>query len=155
MSTPVQSGAEITTGWWPPAVKAEDTTDVLNVTSTVWIPGSPEVGTTFTAPSSGRVAVCLVAHLVQQAAGDRIFASYRIYLGTSTAGTLFQDADSHLGVSTSGSTAGAAEMGRGHLSIVDGLTPGSTYYAVCVHMVEGAGTTSDVAFRRIIVFPVP
>lgn len=153
--TPVESGAEIKSDWWPAAKKAEDTTDILNVTSTTWIPGTPEVGTTFVAPRSGRVAVAVVFHLVQQAVNDRIFGSFRIHLGTSTAGALHQDADTHLGVSTAGSASAGAEMGRGHLSIVDGLTAGSTYYAVCVHQVEGVGTTSDIAFRRIIVFPVP
>jgi hypothetical protein len=155
MGTPIEAGAEITKDWWPPAKKAESSTDILNLTNTTWQPGTPEVGTTFTAPLSGKVAVALVGHGVQQATQDRIFFSYRIYLGTSTAGTLYQEADTHTGVSSSGTTSAGAEFGRGHLSMVEGLTPLSTYYAVVVHMIEGAGTTSDVAFRRIIVFPVP
>lgn len=155
MSTPIEAGAEISKDWWPPAVKAQSSTDILNLTNTTYQPGSPEVGHTFTAPLSGRVGVCINCHGVQQASGDRLFFSYRIYLGTSTAGTLFQDAAAGMGMSSSGSTSATGEFGHGMMSMVDGLTPGSVYYAVVVHQIEGAGTTSDVAYRRIIVFPVP
>jgi hypothetical protein len=151
--TPIKPGDVISKDWWPPAVKAEDFTNNNNITSTTWVVGSPEVGVTFTAPSSGRVCVCLHALATQQAAGDRVFVEYRIYLGTSTSGTLFQTNDSFNGISSSGSTSGTSEFSKGHMSLVEGLTPGSTYYAVIGHLIEGAGTTSDVNGRRIIVFP--
>lgn len=152
--TDIKAGDVISKDWWPAAVKASSTTDILDITNTSFATGSPEVGTTFVAPNSGRVCVAMHAQGTQASGGNRLFFEYRIYLGTSTSGTLFQTSDSALGASSSGSTAGTSEWAKGHLSMVEGLTPGSTYYAVIGYLTEG-GTTSDITNRKIIVFPVP
>lgn len=152
--TDIKAGDVISSTQWPPAKKDSSSTDILNITNTTFATGSPEVGTTFTAPDSGRVCVAMHCQGTQAAGGSRLFFEYRIYLGTSTSGTLFQTSDSALGAASSGSTAGTSEWSMGHLSMVEGLTPGSTYYAVVGYLTEG-GTTSDINNRKIIVFPVP
>lgn len=150
----IKAGDVIGGDYWPPAVRASSSTDILNITNTSYAAGTPEVGTTFVAPTSGRVCVALHGQGTQAAGGFRLIFAYQVYLGTSTAGTLFQGANAGLGVGSSGSTAATSEWAKGHLSMVEGLTPGSTYYAVIVYLTEG-GTTSDVNNRKIVVFPVP
>lgn len=152
--TDIKAGDVVASTQWPPAVKDSSTTDITNITNTSFATGTPEVGTTFVAPDSGRVCVAMHAQGTQASGGARLVFEYRIYLGTSTSGTLFQTSDTQLGAASSGSTAGTSEWAKGHLSMVEGLTPGSTYYAVMGYLTEG-GTTSDINNRKIIVFPVP
>lgn len=151
--TDVHAGDEITRDHWPPARAARSTTAIDNVTSTAFTPGSPVVELTFTAPSSGRVAVCVQAGIDQDDAGNRLFVTYEMYQGTSSAGTLVQAARESYGVSSHGSPA-SNDLIWGNMSIVHNLTPGATHYARMMHRTE-AGTTNDVTFRELIVFPVP
>lgn len=151
--TDTQAGDEITRQHFPPAVVARSTTAIDNVTSTAFTPGSPVVELTFIAPYSGRVAVCIQAGIDQDDAGNRLFVTYELYQGTSAAGTLKQAARESYGVSSNGSPA-ANDLIWGNMSIVHGLTAGATHYARVMHRTE-AGTTNDVTFRELIVFPVP
>jgi len=77
-------GDQITTAWWPAAVEDEDATDLV-VTSTAFIPGTSPCDVTFTASRTGRAAVCVAGNWTQASAGNRIFISYEVYLGTSAA----------------------------------------------------------------------
>lgn len=152
--TDIKAGDEISKDWWPPAVMAEDGTDIDNITNTSYDPGTPVVSVTFTAPASGRVAVAIQGGIDQDSAEDRATISHEIYLGTSSAGTLIQSGRSSYGVGSPGGNA-SDELVQGNMSMTVGLTPGSTYYAQVVHQTEGVTNTNDITFRRIIVFPLP
>jgi hypothetical protein len=152
----LKPGDTLSADWWPESVEAESGTDNNNVTSTSFIAGSPEVGVQFVAARSGRAAVCVSGAMVEQSAGDRLFLSFQVYRGTSASGTLVYDARTVTGICTHGDTtaAGGQEESKGNMTMVDGLTPGSTHYARIVHSTE-AGTTNDVTHRRITVIPLP
>lgn len=152
--TDIKAGDEIAAGWWPPAIRAESTTDIDNVTATTPQAGSPTVDVQFTSPLSGRVAVCIQGGIDQDSADDRLFINYEMYEGSSAAGTLVRDSRSSFGISSQGGTV-SDELIQGNMTMVSGLTPGVTHFARVVHYTEGVSGTNDVTFRRIIVFPLP
>lgn len=152
----IRAGDQIEADWWPESVEASDATQISNITSATFIVGSPELGVTFVAPRSGRVGVCLSAGMFEQSAGDRLFLSFAVHEGTSTAGTQVRSPRTAFGISTSGdpTAGGSGEMVHGNMSMVENLTPRSTYYAVTMIAVD-AGTTNDIRQRRITVIPLP
>lgn len=154
--TDFKTGDRLSTEWWPESVEDADSTVISNITSTTFIPGSPECGTTFTAARSGRAAVCVSGGMTEAAAGSQLYVSFQVYLGTSSSGTLVRSAREPFGVSTTGDTTagGSSEMCWGNMTMLQGLTPGETYYARIVYRVE-SGSTNDLRERRITVFPLP
>lgn len=154
-SDEVRVGDPIGTEWWPESVEAQDGTLISDISSTSFIVGSPELGVTFVAPRSGRVAVCVSAGMFEQSAGNRLFLSFAVHEGTSTAGAQVQVPRTMNGVSTHGDTTagGSGEMVKGNLAMVEGLVGGDTYYAVTMFSVDG-GTTNDIRQRRITVIPL-
>lgn len=151
--TDIRAGDEISKDWWPASVVDRDFTEQADISSATYVTGSPVVDVLFVAPLSGRVVVALQAGIDQDSAGNRALVSYQMYEGTSASGTLVQAPRDEYGVSSPGSAA-SDEMVQGNMSMVAGLTPGATHYARVVHRVD-AGTTNDVTFRELIVFPVP
>lgn len=152
----IKPGDEISSAWWPESVEASDATQISNITSTSFTPGSPEVGVQFTSARTGRAAVCVSAGMFEQSAGDRLFVSFEVYEGEDATGTLVASANVGFGISTHGDTTagGSSEMVHGNMAMVENLTPGVTHYARMVHAVDG-GTTNDVRQRRITVIPMP
>lgn len=149
--TDLLAGAKVKAADRPTAVTATDTTAINNITSTTYIPGSPEVGTTFVAPTSGRVVLTVGGGFRDDTAGtNRVHIAPEVYLGTGSAGSSFLTAD----VTTRGvGSVGATNFHyRSRTTLLTGLTPGSTYYARIVYKVSG-GTTSDIAARDITVVP--
>ncbi len=94
-------------------------------------------GTSFVAPTSGKVLVTWRCTLVNS--GNNYTAcSYRIATGSTVgSGTTFQDADDSRTVSTDTTTF----EGQGAAEYVSGLTPGATYNVFLMHRV-GGGTGS-------------
>lgn len=151
----IRAGDEIDTDWWPESVRVVENTDQLNQTSTTYIAGTPECGVTFVAPNSGRVGVVVAAEMKNDdTAGNRIYVTFQMYLGTSSAGTLVQSSSAARGVSTTGDTTASQYMTFANTSMIEGLTPGSTYFVRTMQRVDG-GTTNDIGHRRLVVFPVP
>lgn len=148
------AGDEIGSEWWPESVQSDDGTTISNITSVTYITGTPVVSVTFVAPTSGRVGVCIGGGFVEQAAGNRVWISYELYLGTSSAGTLIHAGVDVRGATTSGDATASGDQVHGNMSMEEGLTAGSTYYAQVVYKVSG-GTTNDITRRRIIVIPLP
>jgi hypothetical protein len=148
-------GDEISTDWWPESVTVNEGTDQLNVTSTVYIAGTPECGVEFVSPKTGRVGISVAADMRNNdTAGNRIFVSYEVYEGSDATGTLVQSPLAARGVSTSGDTAGSEAMRHGNMSMVEGLTPGVDHYVRTMHQVSG-GTTNDIFHRTLVVIPLP
>ena len=152
----IRPGDDISAEWWPDSVEAFSTLQISNITSTSWIPGTPEVGVQFVSARTGRAGVCVSAGMTEQSAGDRLFVSFEVYEGTSASGTLVRSVRAGNGISTSGDTTagGSAEQVHGNMALVDGLTPFVDHYARIVFQVD-AGTTNDVRHRRITVIPLP
>lgn len=151
----IKTGDRITTEWWPESVEAEDSGQIVDITSTSFIPGSPEVGTTFIAARTGRAGIAVSGAPTESVAGSQIFLTFQLYLGTSASGTLIQGAREDLGISSVGDTTagGSVEMCWGNLHMVEGLTPGETYYVRLVYRVE-SGSTNDLRARRVTVIPL-
>lgn len=148
----LRAGDEISTEYWPPAVKARDDTSITNQTSTSYIPGSPENGVAFVAPVSGRVGLIVAGDIRQNDSSDRIFMTCEVYEGDDSGGTEVLAASAFRGISTSGQS-GEAQI-HGNMSQLDGLTAGDTYFIRSVFRVEG-GSTNDVFSRSVTVIPLP
>lgn len=149
----IEAGDLIETGWWPESVQVQENTDQLNVTSTTSIAGSPECSTTFIAPMSGRVGVVVSAEMRNDdTAGNRLFVQFEIRLGSS-AGAVHTAVSVTRGVSTTGDLTASQFMVFGNMSMVEDLTPGSTYFIRTMHRVDG-GTTNDIGHRRLVVIPL-
>lgn len=158
--TDLLAGSKIKALDFPPTVHAEDSTSIPNISNTSYAAGSPEVGTTFTAPTSGRVLITVSAGIRNNASNsDRVFVTCQVFLGTSASGTEIQTPTaSPFGVSTPGGSATADNQYLSRTGVLEGLTPGTTYYARTMHVLSSAGTpanTGDIAYRGLIVAPTP
>lgn len=144
------AGTRILAADWPDAADAADSTDFLNITNTSYSSGPPEVGTTFVAPTSGRVLVGVGG---QFRGPDRIVIAPQIFLGTSSAGTLVLPAnltERALVGPTSGQSSAWSRF-----TLLDGLTAGATHYARTLHRcIDGIGA-ADIFDREITIVPVP
>lgn len=150
----IEAGDLISTAWWPESVQVSDDSDILDITSTSFIAGTPECSTTFVAPMSGRVGVVVAAEIRNSdTAGNRVNVTFEMRLGTTSAGTLVVAADIVRGVGTTGDTTASQFMVHGNMTMVQGLTAGSTYFIRTMHKVDG-GTTNDIGNRRLVVIPL-
>lgn len=140
---------------FPPTVFAQDTTLNTDISNTAdYATGTPEVGVTFTAPTTGRVKISVGASMRNNAANtDRAAVSVQVFEDDAAglevlAPTVFR------GVSSDGIASAGNFSTYGHTSLLDGLTPGQEYYARCMQIKFGtAGTTPDITMRDILVEP--
>ncbi len=140
---------------WPPAVEASDATQINNPTNTTYSAGSPVVGTTFMAPTSGRVRLIVGGGLGNSSGADRIFLAPQIFLGVDATGTEILAPT----VVTRGFSAENAASGFHYGSretILEGLVPGATYSARIMHVVSAdpGAQTGDIAYRQITIVPL-
>jgi hypothetical protein len=139
----------------PVTVQAFDNTTNANIASTTYIAGTPETGVTFVAPLSGQVIVTISGGVRNNAANaDRVFLAPQIYLGTSSAGTLFlAPAVAQYGCGSGGGYTTDDYQYVCRTSLVTGLTAGSTYYIRVMHATSAGSGTADIAAREITVQP--
>lgn len=146
------AGSKLLAVDFPPAVTLVDTTAIANISSTSAIPGSPEVGVVFTAPTSGAVLINVALGARDNGGTNRVFLSTEVYTGTDATGTKIVTAS----VGTNGcssapvNNAGYQYVGRAWL--LEGLPQGVTHYARAVYYVD-AGSTADLVMRAITVSP--
>jgi len=152
-------GLIITADDFPPAVSDADDVGIFNFSNTDYQPGPTEVGVVFTAPTSGRVRLTIGGGLRDSGTTDRVFLSPQLFEGTDATGVeVFAPSVTFRGF---GSSAANREMQySSRTSLVEGLTPGSTYYVRCMHTAvpPGSGTPdgqTDIGSREIVVVPVP
>lgn len=141
---------------YPPAKWAQDTTAINNPSNTSYATGSPEVSVTFIAPTSGRVLIVVGGGLGNAAAADRIFLSPEVRLTNSSGALVLSPSVTNRGFGSDNASSGFHYGSRE--SVLEGLTPGTLYYAVVKYVVitGDAGTTSaDIAARDITVVPIP
>ncbi|MGI5293276.1 hypothetical protein ACQEVF_59565 [Nonomuraea polychroma] len=141
---------------YPPAVWNQDATQINNPANSGYITGTPEVSVTFIAPTSGRVLLVVGGGLGNGAGGDRIFLSPEVR-ETDAAGALVLS-PSVVNRGFGSDNAAAAFHYGSRESVLEGLTPGTLYYAVVKYAVattDAGGSTQDIGCREIIVAPLP
>lgn len=140
---------------WPPAVMAQDSTQINNPTNTSYIVGTPVVAVTFIGPTSGRVLLIVGGGVGNSAGADRVALSPEVRETNSSGAVVLSATVTERGFCAENQANGFHYGSRE--SILDGLTPGQVYYAVVKYVVFGdpGAQTGDIAVREIIVAPVP
>lgn len=145
-------GAPISADDFPPAVWASDTTSIVQISSTSYIPGSPQVDVTFTAPTSGTVLLSVGLGGADNGGTNRIHVAPEVR-EDDVSGSVVLAADvTTRGAGTPGEV--GANVHRSRTTLLTGLTAGDTYFARVMYKVSG-GSTADIAVREISVTPTP
>lgn len=140
---------------FPPSQYDQDWTLISNITTTTYIAGEPEVAVTVTAPTSGKLFVCIGCGIRNNAAtAESGYVTYQVF-EDSVNGALYQAANDDYGVRSCGIAASQEFQYHGNMSLVTGLTPGRSYYFQAVHKSALGAGTADIASRDLLVIPVP
>lgn len=138
----------------PPAVYTMDTTVLANLSDTSYTPGSPEVGVTFTAPTTGRVLLTIGGGLRNNGSNsDRVALAPQVFEGADATGTEVLAPTAYRGISSEGITTAGDFAYRGRTTLLDGLTAGQQYYARVMYIIFGSNATCDISARDILVAP--
>ncbi len=155
MTNPLSSGTRVKALDFPPTQQVQMQVATNNQSNTSFAFVDPEVAVRFLAPTSGRVAVKVGCGLGNNGANaDRIIVTWVMYEGDPESGVVFQQADMRRGLSNA-ATSGEQIQHGGHVTMVDGLTPGTFYYARVVHRTTTGAATADINGRDILVWPIP
>ena len=155
MTNNLSAGTRVKALDFPRAFQVFNATTISNISTTTYVKGTPEIAVRFVAPSSGRVAVHVGAGTSNDGANnDRIFIAFQILEGDPANGTVFQSAESKRGVSNPATQVDRDQF-HGHTTMVNGLTPGTYYYAQMLHRVTLGSATADIAHRHLMVWPIP
>ncbi len=139
----------------PPSQYDQDSTSIVNISSTAYIAGEPEVGVSVTAPSSGRVFVSVGGGVRNNAAtAEQVIIGFQIF-EDDPAGALYQAADDEQGVRSCGIAVSQEYQYFGMADLITTLTPGRGYYFQVVHRSVLGNGTADLSSRDIMVVPVP
>lgn len=152
----VTVGRDIRSADFPPTQSTTDDTIIAQISSTSYIPGTPEVGVYFVAPTSGRVRMTIGGGMRDGPTGgtDRVSISPEIFQDNSS-GTQILAPTIDRGY---GSDESSTEFQYGsRVTMVENLSPGEVYYARVVYLASGPGTldSADIASRDIMIIPVP
>lgn len=147
---------------WPPAVSAYDDTQLLNLTSSPYVSGNPEVGVYFTMPPSGRVLITVHGGARDNTNDNRVFLSAEVHENGVNGLVIWAPTVPMGGFGTPGSNADYMYGSRSFMFTVDASTVDDPvvsgarqYYVRVMYSVEVVtGTTADIANRGIIVEPV-
>lgn len=150
----ITSGPPVYGRDFPPSGFDQDWTLQLNLASTAYASGTPEVAVNVTAPSSGRVLVCIGAGIRNNGANtDTVIVTYRV-LEDDSQGPVFTAESAYRGVTSLG--AGDEEFSyQGNYALEDDLVPGRNYYFQVRHRATVGSSTCDIASRNILVIPMP
>lgn len=136
------------TEWLPWLVDAWDPIQVSNgstVTSSsmTFVPGTPVLSTTFPAPPSGKIWVTITAQVEAETPSSGI-VTFQIHNGSTSAGSVFLTAAQENGVAVQEDHYAQASTE----TLVEGLTPGATYYIEARLRTTGAGDVTAF-YRRL------
>ncbi|MFC6156143.1 hypothetical protein [Kribbella jiaozuonensis] len=138
---------------FPQPARSLSATDILGISSTSFVPGSPVVGTAFTAPPSGSVYITVSGHLESNAASNFGYLAFEVRAGSSVgSGSVFHAANTDEGIMAGSAASGVTRSCAGNRYLLTGLTPGSSYNVQTVHLVTTG--TLDVFYRSVLVEPV-
>lgn len=141
----------------PPSVSNYDDTILANVTTSAYFQGVPEVGVTFVAPTSGRVAITVGGGLRDNGSiASRIFLAPQVFTENSDGTEVLSPSVGPRGVSSLHEATDFMYISR--TSLLTGLTAGNVYYARVMYSmstqpVSPATPTADIASREIAVGP--
>jgi hypothetical protein len=153
--SPLPTGSNVYGQDFPPSQFDQDWSMISNVAETTYTVGSPEVAVAVTAPSSGKLFVCLGCGIRNDAAtAESGYVSFQIF-EDSPNGALYQAASDDQGVRSCGIAASQAVQYHGNMALITGLEPGRAYYFQVVHKSALGNSTVDIASRNILVTPVP
>lgn len=154
MTNNLSAGTVVKALDFTPAVQSAHTVGINNIAATTYQTGTPEVAVWVMAPSSGRVAVALSAGTRNNGANaDRVFVTYRVFEGDPADGNLIQSDEVKRGLSNPATQADNNQY-HGHVTMVDGLTPGTMYYFQVRYRTTLGSGTADIPHRGILVFPI-
>lgn len=155
-NSPLSSGVPVRALDFPRAHQSFSQESQLNMTDTSYVNGTPEIAVRFIAPTSGRVLVVCGGGVRNNTTAneDRIFLSFRIFEGDPNDNDLIQTEEVKYGRSNTAAGNDDYQYG-GHGTMVGGLTPGTFYYAQFRHRTALGSGTADIAFRSLLVIPIP
>lgn len=136
------------------AVGAESLTVQSNIGTTLAI-GSPEVGVIFTAPTSGKAQVTVGASFADDTGANNCgVLDWKLFQGTNGSGTLVlgTGALTRRLILQPGDVANQSQEASRSV-LVQGLTPGLSYYVQLLHQ-SYAGSTVDLYARTVAVLPL-
>lgn len=140
---------------FPPSAYDQDWSAIINITTTTYIVGTPEVAVSVTAPTSGKVLVSVGAGIRNNAAtAERGLVTYRIFEDSAN-GALFSEPVDERGVKSCGIAASQEYQYHGNIDLISDLVPGVSYYFQVVHRSFLGNGTADIAARNLTVIPVP
>lgn len=132
-----------------------DWTSQLNISTTSYVSGTPNVAVNVTAPTSGRVLVCIGSGTRNNGANtDRVIVTYRV-LEDDSHGPVFTSESAYRGTTSLGIGTNEEYRYIGNFALEEGLTPGRNYYFQVRHRTTAGSGTCDIASRSIAVIPVP
>ena len=131
---------------------ASDATLHSNVSTTA-VAGTPSVSVTFTAPTSGMAMVVLGMRAQDDAGSNTAYLDYEVRVTNVAGAIVFATGavDRRLDIGVSGSVTFQPNVSK--VSIISGLTPGTTYFVRTMHSAAVGGST-DVLMRRLDVVPL-
>lgn len=134
----------------------QDETFVGSINSTAYVTGTPEVGVTFQASTSGKARVTVGSGFRDEGASvDRVFLALQLFFDNSSGTEVIAPSVTTFG---HGSCDVNTEFQYGcRVGLLTGLTPGQVYYARLQHLAT-PGTdpdSADVTGRGLIIIPVP
>lgn len=143
----------------PPTVWNQSSSPLLNWLDGSPVPGTPEVGIAFIAPTSGSVMVIVGGGVRDSDGTNRVFLRPEVYLGTSAAGGSLTQVLSGSFREFASTPPETQTVYGSRASILTDLFPGEVYYARVTHYaVNPSGgavsATNDVFCREIVVVPL-
>lgn len=151
----MDTGGDVYGADYPPSQFDQDWTPISNISATAYEVGLPEVAVSVTAPTSGRVLVCMGCGIRNNAAtAEQALVTYQIF-EDSPNGALFSASADDRGVKSCGIAQSQEFQYHGNDELIEGLSPGKSYYFQMTHRSVLGNGTADIASRNILVIPVP
>jgi hypothetical protein len=161
MTNTIRIGDAISALDAPPTQHAFSGVTQENISSAMFVPGSPEVSCTFVAPTSGRVLVAVGGGLRDNGGTNRVHLGLELREDDASGALLMQAAAARNSWTNASTNTANYQYGSRILLLpldADGfataLTPGATYFARAMHSING-GSTGDITFRDLTVASVP
>ncbi|MGW5402645.1 hypothetical protein, partial [Streptomyces sp. NPDC003952] len=137
----------------PQPVSSSSATDILAAANTAFAAGTPVVGSSFTAPASGKVYVTVTSHMEHNTAAAFAYVAFEVRDGSTIgSGTVVHAANTDEGVGIGSSGTAPTRINAGNRVLITGLTPGSAYNARTMHLTTAGNF--DIFYRSLLVEPV-
>lgn len=148
----LSAGSLIQASDWPVSARAADGTDILNIASTSYIPGTPVVSIQFRGSTTGRALLTVSLSARDDNGIQSVMLAPEIYQGADATAPLFLPADvGNRGVRSADQSTNYCWWSR--TTLLEGLTQDQLYFARTVHRVIAA--SGDISYRDIMIEAAP